>query len=61
MSRTACTRSALSVSILFEATVGARFCYLILSWLTDPSFSLRFTWPVHGWSVALALLNYVLG
>lgn len=61
MSRTACTRSALSVGILLEATVGALFCSLILGWLTDSNFSLRFTWPDYGWLVALALLNYVLG
>jgi drug/metabolite transporter (DMT)-like permease len=41
--------------------VGTLFCSLILSWLTDPNFSLRFTWPNCDGSVALALLNYVLG
>ena len=45
---------------LFYATLGAVVGTLVVA-LFDPGFHVRFTWPAHGWLLALALLPQVLG
>jgi drug/metabolite transporter (DMT)-like permease len=45
---------------LLYATAGAAVTTLMISPL-DPGFSISFTWPVHGWLLALALLPQVFG
>jgi drug/metabolite transporter (DMT)-like permease len=45
---------------LLDSTVGATFGCLFIGTL-EPSFSLSYHWPAHGWLVALALGSQVVG
>jgi drug/metabolite transporter (DMT)-like permease len=45
---------------LLDATIGAAVAGLAAS-LFDPGFSFAFTWPAHGWLIALALASQCLG
>lgn len=45
---------------LFDATAGAMFGSLIFA-ITDPRFSLSWSWPEHGWLITLALVSQVFG
>lgn len=47
--------------VLFDATLGAAVAALLTGVLTDPGFSLAFTWPEHGWLLLLALGPQVVG
>jgi drug/metabolite transporter (DMT)-like permease len=40
---------------LLDATVGAAVVGFLLGVLTDPGFSLAWSWPAHGWLLALAV------
>jgi drug/metabolite transporter (DMT)-like permease len=46
---------------LLDATVGASIGCLVVGVLVEPSFSLAWTWPAHGWLLALALGSQVVG
>jgi drug/metabolite transporter (DMT)-like permease len=45
---------------LFDATVGAALATLVLA-PADPGYSWEFSWPAHGWLLALALGSQVAG
>jgi drug/metabolite transporter (DMT)-like permease len=45
---------------MFDATVGAALTTLVLA-PADPGFSWAFSWPGHGWLLALALGSQVAG
>jgi drug/metabolite transporter (DMT)-like permease len=45
---------------LLDATIGAAVVALAAS-LFDPGFSFAFTWPAHGWLIALALVSQCFG
>jgi drug/metabolite transporter (DMT)-like permease len=45
---------------LLDATIGAAIGSLLLG-ATDPDFSFAFTWPDHGWLLALAMVAQVGG
>ena len=45
---------------LLNATIGAAIGSLLLG-AADPDFSFAFTWPDHGWLLALALVSQVGG
>jgi drug/metabolite transporter (DMT)-like permease len=47
--------------VLFDASLGASLATLASGLLTDPGFSLAFTWPAHGWLILLALGPQVVG
>lgn len=51
----------LPAGVLFDATLGAALAALAVGALTDPGFSLAFTWPAHGWLILLALGPQVVG
>lgn len=40
---------------LLDATLGAAAVGLLLGVLTDPGFSLAWSWPAHGWLLAVAI------
>lgn len=46
---------------LLDATAGAALLTLAAGLLTDPGFSLRPTWPTHGWLLLLGLGPQVVG
>ncbi len=46
---------------LLDATAGAALGSLIGGGLSDPDFSLAFTWPEHGWLLSLAMVSQVGG
>ena len=45
---------------LFDATIGAAFAVLAISLFVEP-IDFAFTWPGHGWLIALALVAQVGG
>lgn len=47
--------------LLLDASVGAAVAGLLLGVLTDPGFSLVFTWPAHGWLLLLAFGSQTVG
>lgn len=49
-----------AAAALLDATFGATVGSLLFA-VTDPGFSLAWTWPQHGWLIALALVAQVLG
>jgi drug/metabolite transporter (DMT)-like permease len=49
-----------SAGPLLDATFGATVGSLLFAF-TDPHFSLAWSWPQHGWLIALALVAQVLG
>jgi drug/metabolite transporter (DMT)-like permease len=51
----------LPAGVLFDASLGAALATLATGLLTDPGFSLAFTWPAHGWLILLALGPQVVG
>ncbi len=51
----------LPAGVLFDASLGASLATLASGLLTDPGFSLAFTWPAHGWLILLALGPQVVG
>jgi drug/metabolite transporter (DMT)-like permease len=46
---------------LLDASVGATLGCLVVGALFEPGFSLTWTWPAHGWLLALALGSQVAG
>ena len=52
---------SLPAGLLFDASLGAALSTLASGILTDPGFSLAFTWPSHGWLILLGLGPQVVG
>lgn len=46
---------------LLDATAGGALGLLLIGLLFDPGFSLRLSWPAHGWLLLLALLPQTVG
>ncbi|MGA7615230.1 MAG: DMT family transporter [Thermoanaerobaculia bacterium] len=53
-------RLAPAVAPLLDASIGALVGSLILA-VFDPHFTLVWSWPAHGWLIALALVAQVFG
>ncbi len=49
------------VGPLLDVTLATAVGALALGWAVDPGFTLRPTWPGHGWLLALALVSQVVG
>lgn len=50
-----------AVGPLLDSTVGAAVGSLAAALVADPGFTLRPSWPAHGWLLALALVGQAFG